>query len=131
MGDFSANFERGQTIGVRLAGASMTETAMLLVVSRTAVSEVMLAYRNHGKTSGERNNGRKSISTGRDCYTLRRIVLKNYRTTAAQGTRAELNIHLEAPDFTRTGQCELHRSNIMAGLQLLNLCILKVMLRDA
>jgi hypothetical protein len=42
---------------------------------------------------------------------LRRIVLKNYRTTAAQVT-AELNIHLEDPVSEKTVQHELHKSNI-------------------
>jgi hypothetical protein len=37
---------------------------------------------------------------------LRRIVLKNYRTTAA-----ELNIHLEDPVSTKTVRRELHKSN--------------------
>jgi hypothetical protein len=44
--------------GVRLAGATMTETATLLVVLRATVSKVMLAYTNHGKTtSAKRNSG--------------------------------------------------------------------------
>jgi len=34
----------------RLAGASVTETATLLGVSRAAVSKVVTAYTDHGKT---------------------------------------------------------------------------------
>jgi predicted transcriptional regulator len=41
---------RGHTVGVRLAGASVTTAATLLGVSRAAVSKVMTAYTNHGKT---------------------------------------------------------------------------------
>jgi transposase len=62
MGDLS-NFERGQ-IGASLAGASVTKTATLLDVSRATVSNVMLAYTNHEKTtSAKRNSGRKSKLT--------------------------------------------------------------------
>jgi hypothetical protein len=45
------NFERGQIIGVHLAGTSVTKTAILLGVSRVTVSKVMLAdTTHHGKT---------------------------------------------------------------------------------
>jgi hypothetical protein len=72
----------------------------------------MLAYTNHRKTSSaKRNSGQKSALTERDCHILRRIVLKNHRTAAAQVT-AELNIHLEDPSSTKTVQHELHRSSI-------------------
>jgi hypothetical protein len=62
-------------IGVHLAEASVTKTATLLGVSRATVSEVMLAYANHGKTTSvKRNGGRISTLTERECHTLRRIV---------------------------------------------------------
>jgi hypothetical protein len=84
MGDLS-NFERGQIIGVCLAGASVTKTATLLGVSRVKVSKVMLAYMNHWRaTSVKRNSSRNSTLAERDRHTMRRIVLKNHRTTAAQ-----------------------------------------------
>jgi predicted transcriptional regulator len=57
LGDFS-DFERGQIVGARLAGASLTKTATLLGVSKAAVSKIMSAYTNHGKTiSAKRNCG--------------------------------------------------------------------------
>jgi hypothetical protein len=45
--------------------------------------------------------GEKSTFTGRDHHTLRAIVSKNHRTTAAQVT-AELNIYLDDPVSTKT-----------------------------
>jgi len=42
---------RGQNAGARLAVASATKKVTLLGVSREAVSKVMMANTNHGKTS--------------------------------------------------------------------------------
>jgi transposase len=71
----------------------VTKTATLLGVSRATVSKVMSAYTNHGKIApAKRNSGRKSTLTERDRRTLRTIVSKTRRTTAAQVT-TELNIH--------------------------------------
>jgi predicted transcriptional regulator len=57
MGDLF-DFERGQIVGAGVGGASLTETATLLGVSRATVSKVMLAYTNHGKTTSvKRNSG--------------------------------------------------------------------------
>jgi predicted transcriptional regulator len=55
MGDLS-DFERGQIVGACFTGASMTETATLLGVSRVTVSKFMLAYTNHGKTTSAKGN---------------------------------------------------------------------------
>jgi hypothetical protein len=61
----------------------------------------MSAYTNHGKTpAAKRNSGWKSTLTERDRHTLRRIVSKNHRTTAAQMT-GEQNFHLEDPVSTK------------------------------
>ena len=80
----------------------MTKTATSLGVSRAAVSKVMMAYTNHGKTSSAKKNcGRKLQLSERDCQTLRMKVSKNYRTTAAK-VKAELNIYLEDPVSNKT-----------------------------
>ena len=55
MGDFS-DFQRGQIVGARLAGASVTKTVTLFGVSRAAVSKVMMTYTNHGRTSSAKRN---------------------------------------------------------------------------
>jgi hypothetical protein len=58
----------------------------------------MSAYTNHGKaTTAMRNSGRKPSLRERDHHTLRRSVLKNHRTTAA-----ELIIHPEDSVSTKT-----------------------------
>jgi transposase len=91
MGDLS-DFQRGQTVGERLAGASVSKTANLLAVSRAAVSRFMMAYTNQGKTSSaDSNSGRKPKLSERNRRTLKRIVSQNHRITAAKVT-AELVI---------------------------------------
>jgi transposase len=80
----SENVERGQSVGARLAGASVIKSATLLDASRATVSEVMSTYTNHGKTtSAKRNSERKSKLTEEDRRALRRIVSKIHRITAA------------------------------------------------
>jgi len=94
MGDLS-DFQRGQIVGTHLAGSSVIETAILLSVSRAEVSKVMTAHINYGKTSSaERNSGRNPKRSEGDRRELKRIVPKNYRTTAAKVT-AEFNSQLE------------------------------------
>jgi transposase len=106
------DFERGQMVDARLAGASVTKSATLLGVSRATVSKVLSAHTNHGKTtSAKRNGARKSTLAERDLRTLGRIVSKNHRTTAAQVT-VELNIHPEDPVSTKSLRRELQKSYI-------------------
>jgi transposase len=123
MGDLSG-FERGQLVGARVAGASVTNAATLLGISRATVPKVMSAYRNRGKTtSAKRNSGRKSTLTERDLHTPRRTVSKNRTTAAAQVTAAQLNIHLEDPVFAKTVPRDVSFTDPTptAGLLLLNL----------
>jgi len=69
-----SDFQRGDTVGARLAGASVTATAILLGVSRAAICKVLMAYTNHMK-AGERNSGRKP-KLKRNRRTLKRMCLK-------------------------------------------------------
>jgi predicted transcriptional regulator len=55
MGNFS-EFKRRQTVGACLSGESVIKMATLLGVFRAAVSKVMTAYINHGKTSSAKRN---------------------------------------------------------------------------
>jgi len=108
MGDF-LDFQRGQIVGACLAGASVTETATLLGVSRVAISKVMMTYTNRGRTStAKRNIGQKPKLSERHRRTLNRILFINRRSTAAKVT-AELNIHLE--------DC-CHRNSLMKASQI-------------
>jgi hypothetical protein len=85
MGDLS-DFVRGQFVGARLAGASVTETETLLGESRATVSKITSAYTKTQKTiSAKRNNGRNSTMTVRDRHTLRRIVSKKSRNYCGTG----------------------------------------------
>jgi transposase len=58
---------KGQMVGARLAGVSVTKIVTLLGASRVTVSNIMSAYTNHGKTiSAKRNGGQNSALTERD-----------------------------------------------------------------
>jgi len=49
------DFEKGQIVGARMAGASITKTAELLGFSRTTMSGTMSEFEKHGKTSNNRS----------------------------------------------------------------------------
>jgi predicted transcriptional regulator len=76
-----------------------TKTATLLGVSNAAVSKVMTAYTNHGKTSSaKRNSVQKRKLSEWDRLTLKRIVSKNHIPTVANVT-LQFSVHLEDPCF--------------------------------
>ena len=59
MADLS-NFKRGQIVGARMAGASVTKTTKLLGLAKSTVSKEMIAFEKEGKTSSlEQNSWRK------------------------------------------------------------------------
>ena len=120
MGDMS-DFRTGQTVGARLAVASVNKTATLLSVSRAAVSKVNTAYTNHRKTSSaKRNSGQKPKLSERDRCTLKRIVSTNPRTTAAK-MKAELYIHLGRPFLQKQSDKSFTNPASIVELQLLKL----------
>jgi len=120
MGDLS-DFGTGQIVGACSAVAPLIKTATLLGVSRAAVSKVMTAYTNHGKTpSARRNSGQKPKLSEREHCTLKRIVSKNHRTTAAK-VAAELNIHLGRLFPQKQSDRSFTNPTSTVELQLLNL----------
>ena len=59
MADLS-HFERGQIVGARMRGASVTKSAKLFGVAKSSDSSVMSAFEKEGKTSWlKQNSGRK------------------------------------------------------------------------
>ena len=121
-----SDIERGQIVGAWLAGTSVTKTAELLNFSRAIVSTVMTACTKHGKTSSvKRNSGRNPKLTNRDRRTLKRIVARQHKTTAAKVT-AELNTHLSNTVSTKTVRWELHKSNIHGRTAIARLFITEV-----
>jgi hypothetical protein len=47
---YLSDFQKGQNVDARLAAASVTKTVTISGVPTAAVSKVMTAYINHGKT---------------------------------------------------------------------------------
>lgn len=105
-------FERGQIVGARMVGASVTKVSEMFGVSRGTVSKITTAYMRGGKTKSDKHQrGRKNVLDDRDKRTLRRIVVRNKKTTAAKVT-AELNATLTNPVSTKTVRRELHKQGI-------------------
>ncbi|KAF2346239.1 Protein kinase domain [Trinorchestia longiramus] len=74
MADLS-DFQRGQIVGTRMTGASVTETARMLGVSIGTGSKIMTAFEREGRTSSakHRSDGKSKLSE-RDHRTRNRIV---------------------------------------------------------
>lgn len=106
------DFERGQIVGARLVGASVSKVAEVFSVSRGTVSKIYSAYLKSGKTSSAKSQrGRKCVLSDRDRRALRKIVTKTKKTTAAKVT-AEMNVVLKNPVSTKTIRRELHKQGI-------------------
>lgn len=107
-----SEFERGQIVGARMVGASVTKVAEVFGVSRSTVSRIYTAYRNSGKTSSAKSQrGRKCVLSDRDRRSLKMIVTKNKKTTAAKIT-SEVNVGLTNPISVKTVRRELHKQGI-------------------
>jgi predicted transcriptional regulator len=131
MGDLS-DFERGQIVGARLAGASVIKSTTLLGVSRTTVSKVMSTYTNHGKTtSAKRDSERKSTLTEIDRRALRIVSKNRINTAAAQVncSRTEYVFILKTLFPQKLSNVSSTNPTSTVGLELLNLRLLKVMHR--
>ena len=86
MGDVS-DFQRGQIVGARMAGATVTEIAQLLGIPRGTVFKVMTVYEKEGKTSSARHkSGCSSSLFERDRRKLNRIARNDHKTTASEKT---------------------------------------------
>ena len=57
MGDL-IDFEKGQIVGARMAGASITKAAELLSFSRAIISRTMSKFEKHDKTNNWSSSGR-------------------------------------------------------------------------
>lgn len=107
-----SDFQRGRIVGAREAGASISETCKLVGVSRDTVCRIMREYKKLGKTSAEKSTcGRDRKLTSRQQRSLKRIVKRDRRITAAQATVA-LNTCLDKPVSTATVRKELHDMGI-------------------
>jgi hypothetical protein len=88
-----SDFKRGQIVGARLAGASLTQTAHIV---RCIERENFYGYFGIHE-SWEDNISEEEPWTELMSYI--KTVLKNHTTTEARVTR-ELHIHVEDPTFT-------------------------------
>ena len=79
MADLS-DFKRGQIVGARMAGTSVTKTAELFGEVRSTVSKIMTAFEKGGKTSPKQNIGRKRKLSDRGHRKLKQSLMIISRT---------------------------------------------------
>ena len=61
-----SDFQRGQIVDARMAGASVTETSRMLDVSRGTVSKVMTTFKREGKSPQQSTGQAESQSCLRE-----------------------------------------------------------------
>jgi hypothetical protein len=104
-------FERGQNVGICLAGASVIKTATLLGTSRlTVLIDYVSIHESWEDNISEEEQCAKininRLSCIEDCFE------KSHNYCSTGNRTAELNIHLEDTVSTKTIQWELLKSNI-------------------
>jgi hypothetical protein len=126
MGDLF-NFDRGQIVGVYLAGACDKNCHIIRCIKSNSFYGYVSIQKSWEDISNEEqwaksNTDRKRASyIENDCFEIS----QNYCNTG--DSRTEYSSWETI--FIKTIQRELHKSNITVGLQLLNLSLLKVMIR--
>ncbi|PSN32199.1 hypothetical protein C0J52_26460 [Blattella germanica] len=96
-----------------MAGATVTETAILLNISRSTYSKVISAYFPEGNTySAEINSGRKRKLNERNGSALNRIVTRNHKSTASKVIAEVITHCISQIVFTRTERRELQNLEI-------------------
>ena len=109
MADRSA-FKRDQIVSNRMTGASVTKTTELRGVSRGAVSKLMKAFEEEGKTTPmKQNSGRKRKLFARKRRILTWIIWKDHKNMAPN-IMAELNDRLENPFSSKAVRRELPKA---------------------
>ena len=105
-----SDFKRGQNVGARVIGISVTQAAELFGAARSTVFKVK-AFEKEGKTLLKQNFGRKRKLSVWDHRTLRWIVRKDHKNTPLKIT-AELNDHLENPISSKNCKKKAAQSRI-------------------
>ena len=60
------DFKRGQIVGARMVGASVTKTVQMFGISRGTVLKVMIAFEKKENVSAKYESGRKPKLSERD-----------------------------------------------------------------
>ena len=97
MAPILSEFQRGQIVGARQAGASISETARLVGVSNSTVCRIMVKYLEEGKTAADKSAcGRKKKLNSRERRHLKRTVTGDRRVSAVKVT-ATINFYANDP----------------------------------